>query len=97
MTRETFTVTVEVLNCIDKETAIATAASYLAYCDMTDTIGYEPNYVDTEVHTDGDGPIAVTLHVELNIAGDSHLSQLMEQFADMSKVLAVERSGVVLP
>lgn len=97
MARETFTLRVEVLDCIDNGTAIATAAAYLAYGDTTDTIGYAPNIKETEVHTDGDGPIAVTLSIGVNIQDDDHLKLFMDELATMSKILSVERTGVVLP
>ena len=97
MVRETFHLTVEVLNCTSEETAIATAASYVAYCDTTNTIGYAPKYQSATVVSDADGPIRVNLSVEVQIGIDNHLKQLMDELANMSKILSVERGGVVMP
>ena len=97
MVRETFHLTVEVLGCTTEETALATAASYATYCDMTDTIGYVPNYQSANVVSDGDGPIRVNLSVKVQIENDDHLKELMDEFARMSKILSVERDGVVMP
>jgi len=97
MVRETFHLTVEVLDCTSEETAIATAASYVAYCDTTETIGYVPNYQSATVVSDEDGPIRANLSVESHIENDDHLKELMDEFAHMSKILSVERDGAAIP
>jgi (p)ppGpp synthase/HD superfamily hydrolase len=91
MPRETFDITVEVLNRYHKDTAIATASSYLAYADQTDTIGYAPAYESVFVHKDGEHPVSVTLTVSVKIQDDRHLKRFMDELTQLSRVLSVER------
>jgi len=94
MAQDHFIIRTEVLDCVDEGNAIATAAAYLAYCDTTDTIGYNPSISNNVVHTNSSGPIAVTLRIGVNIQDDDHLKLFMDELANMSKVLSVEREGV---
>lgn len=89
--RERFDITVEVLDCVQEETAIATASAYLAYGDQTDTFGYAPTMVGVTVQEDGDGPIAVTIGTILRVQDDDHLKAFMDELTRMSKVVSVER------
>lgn len=91
--REIFDITVEVLNRSQDENAIATASAYLAYADQTDTIGYAPDYQDTTVNdSHGDqNPVSVTFTIGLEIPNDSALKRFMDEMAQLSKVLSVER------
>lgn len=91
MPRERFQILVEVLNCADKQTAIATAGAKLAYADQTDTIGYAPDIKNVYVHSDGDGPLSVDLTVEVAIENDEHLKQFMDELAALAPVMSVER------
>lgn len=91
MVRETYEIMVEVLDCIDKETAIATASAYLAYGDQTETFGYAPTIDSVRVHSDGDGPTAVTITTTLTIASDTDRKRFMDELARLSKVVSVER------
>jgi (p)ppGpp synthase/HD superfamily hydrolase len=95
MVRETFTIRVEVLDCSDSNTAIANAASYLAYCDTTDTIGNAPNIKEVLVNGNSSGPTIVNMSICLNISGDEHLQEFMQELATLSKVLSVERHKVL--
>jgi hypothetical protein len=98
MVRQTFTIRVEVLNCKESDTAIATASSYLTYVDLTNTVGYAPDFRDVEVHEISSGPIGVTFEVSVQVQDDDHLKEIMDQFADITRVESVEReSNAVLP
>jgi hypothetical protein len=94
--RKTYDIKVEVLDCIEERTAIATAASYLAYADQTNTIGYAPEINSVFTHTDGDGPIAVTVNITISLQNDSRKRTFIEEMDRLSKVLSVKDSGVSL-
>jgi hypothetical protein len=90
--REIFDITVEVLNRSQDENAIATASAYLAYADQTDTIGYAPDYRDIIVNSHGgQHPVSVTFTIGLQVPNDSALKRFMDEMAQLSKVLSVER------
>lgn len=91
MPRETFQITVEILNRKNENEAIATAAAYLAYADQTDTIGYSPSFTGARSLSDSSGPFAVILTMELNISNDNHLKEFMDEMAHLSRVKSVER------
>lgn len=91
MPRQEFHIIVEVLNCKERETAIATAASYLAYTDQTDTIGHAPAYTNVSVRSNDAGPLTVGLTVEVQISNDKHLKRFMDEITQLSRVLSVER------
>lgn len=91
MPRETFDITVEVLNRSLRDTAIATASAYLAYADRTDTIGYAPAYESVFVHTDGEHPVSVTLTITVEIVNDDALKRFMDEMVELSRVMSVER------
>lgn len=91
MPRHTFHIVVEVLSCTEERTAIATAASYLAYADQTDTIGYAPAYKNVTVRSNDAGPLSVGLTVTLSIQDDDHLKRFMDELTQLSRVLSVER------
>lgn len=86
MPRETYNVRVEVLDCIDSETAIATAAAKIAYADRTDTIGYAPAFETVAVHSDGDGPIGVTLAITVTISNELHREAFEEELGELAAV-----------
>jgi hypothetical protein len=94
--RKTYDIKVEVLNCIEERTAIATAASYLAYADQTNTIGYAPEINAVFTHTDGDGPIAVTLNIIVSLQNDSRKEKFLDEMEHLSKVISVKEDGVSL-
>lgn len=92
MPRKTFKILVEVLNCTDEKTAIATASAKLTYADRTDTVGYAPNISDVRTHFDGDVPISVELTARLQIHGDSHLKEFIDEMTELAPVMSVERA-----
>lgn len=89
--RETFYIVVEVLNRKDEKTAIATAASYLAYGDQTDTIGYAPSYNNVNVFSDASAPVRIGFEIEVNIENDDHLKNFMDEMEQLSRTMSVER------
>lgn len=84
------TAVVEVLDCVDEQTAIATASAYLAYADQTDTFGYNPTIHQTRVFQDGDGPVAVEFTFDANLPSDDDVKRFMDEMAHLSKVMSVE-------
>ncbi len=92
MSTTEFAITVEVPNCTSNETAIATGASYLAYADMTDTIGYAPNYTEIEAIEKDENTFQVIYIADLRVFNDDELENLMAEFANMSRVLSVEHN-----
>lgn len=94
--RKEYDIKVEVLNCIEERTAIATAASYLSYADVTDTIGYSPQINSVFTHTDGDGPIAVTFSINVSVQDDTHKERFLDEMEQLSRVLSIKENGVSL-
>jgi predicted nicotinamide N-methyase len=87
-----FVITVEVPNCTSNETAIAEGASYLAYADMTDTIGYAPNFTGIEAIEKDENTFQVIYTADLRVFNDDELENLMSEFAIMNRVLSVEHN-----
>lgn len=92
MAKRTYTIHVEVLNCVEDETAIAQAAAYLAYADQSDSVGPDPTFDNVRVQHDGDGPIGVDLTVTLHLSDNSH-KRFLDEMTTLRKVLSVERQA----
>ncbi len=87
---------VRVKDAPSDETAIAEAAAYLAYCDMTDTLGPPHRHTIARASASRlmNGRTIVEFHYEVGVTepGTSNDGKrLMEELARMSRVVAVER------
>lgn len=90
MPRTTFNIRVEVLNRADEQTAIATAAAYLAYSDQTDTIGYAPSFENVCVTCVDGNPIGVQFNISLEIVGEEHQDAFIKEMENLSRVVNIE-------
>lgn len=74
---------------LDKQTAIAQAASYLAYADQTDTVGYHGsiNHVGAQRVVEDDGPTWVmSLNIEAIASSPEDIARFERELDTLARV-----------
>jgi hypothetical protein len=88
MPREKYEITVEVLSCIEEEAAIAQAAAHLAEeSDMAQLDQDSMHVRSAVVRTDADGPISVTLTMDISIIHIYAIEDFENELNSISRVI----------